>query len=50
MAIKLGHGLCPVEIDTGHIGWWTRVYSWTRIHHPTCPVETSTGHKPHPLN
>ena len=38
---KKGHGLCPVEISTGHI----RIR--TRIHHPTCPVQTSTGHKSH---
>ncbi|KAM3696789.1 hypothetical protein ACB098_06G066100 [Castanea mollissima] len=45
----LGCGLCPVEVSTGHVGWWIRVHFWTRVRIWTCPVEISTGHKPYPV-
>ena len=44
-----GHGLCLVEISTGHVRIQTHVQDWTYVHNPTCLVETSTGHKPDPL-
>ena len=29
--ILLGCGLCLVKVFTRHVGFWTHVYSWTRI-------------------
>ena len=34
--IKNGFSLYPVEVFTGHVGWWTRV------HYPTCPLKIIT--------
>ena len=39
MSLIKGCGLGPVEVSTGHVGWWIRV------HYPTCPVKISTRHK-----
>ena len=29
--LYVGQGLCLVNFFTGHVGSWTRVYSWTHV-------------------
>ena len=38
----MGLSFCPVASATGHVGYATRVQSWTRVAYPTRPV--ATGH------
>ena len=39
---KLGKGLCPMKVITGHIRIRTCVQEWTRVRNLMCPVITFT--------